>query len=441
MICPKCKSNISDESKFCSNCGTVIVSNNVQETSNSISTKRNSSKIIKLLIAIVLCIALIVSGGCFLYYQIGLSDRVGEFENYVNDGRYSDASAYYSSNENDDAFTKRANRFVKNKYKQAVKDVNDELEIALFNSGLLTDKYISELEQTIKNKVEKAENEYIEKSIVYDDLEAQIGKYKKYKNDKISDLVNDTISKAESLKKSRESFEKGIKSLDEKQYRDALENLSSVIAEDENYSSAQEKIQEIVPLYKQEVMEKTNQNVASNNYYAALSELKSLQKYCSDQDVSDKISDIEKQKSDYDAEQDRIQIQSYKDNQEVEVISQRVWNDGYHITNMKASVTVKNNSDKIAKDVYYSILTFDSNGLPVDVEYSIYMGDKSNDYRCGYKSANVLPGQTYGDGWKVDISDKCQKVKACVIKVTYTDGTTWDNPYFEYWLEDNYASY
>lgn len=58
-----------------------------------------------------------------------------------------------------------------------------------------------------------------------------------------------------------------------------------------------------------------------------------------------------------------------------------------------------------------------------------------NSYLCAAGSANVKPGGTYGQEYYWDIADDATQIKACVESVKFVDGTTWENPYLEYWLK------
>ena len=86
-------------------------------------------------------------------------------------------------------------------------------------------------------------------------------------------------------------------------------------------------------------------------------------------------------------------------------------------------------------------MLFDGNGYPVDVEYSMYQGTYENEFNCEHGSCNVTAGSSYGWNRYFSLPDNCKKVKACVRRVEYTDGTTWNNPYYDYWVKENYSKY
>ena len=232
-----------------------------------------------------------------------------------------------------------------------------------------------------------------------------------------------------------------MKDIDAKNYKEALDKLSKVIKEDSNYDSAQSKINEVVKLYKKEVMSKVDKDLSSKKYSEALNALKSLNNYCSDTDVKDKMDSVRDKKNAYDKKEQKRRIKKYKNNQEVEVISTKVVDAGYSLVFMNAYVTVKNNtSNKVAKDVELGMLLFDGNGYPVDAD-DLYKITYDNEESCELDSCNITPGKTYGSNSYFDVPDQCKKIKACVQEVTYTDGTVWENPYYNYWVDANYQSY
>lgn len=436
MICPRCQRELPEDSLFCSGCGYSF-----KDQQGPANEKKSNKNIIKAAIISAVVIAVIGISAIFINKQIQLNKVVKEFQVLVDDEKYKDALIYYEDNGMNDAFARKADSIVQKKYDDAVENSDNDVKISLFNSGLMSDEYVKQIEQSIVPEMENLKTKYVASEISYDDVKTACDIYSQYNNDSIASTAKTVGTYCKNLFDSRQAYETGIEAADNKKYESALSNLTKVIEDDTNYVDAQNRIDEIVDLYKAEVMADVETNVASDNYSAAISSLEALSKYCSDSDVSSKLASVKEQKTAYDEEQEKIKIEGYKNNQQVEVTSARVWNDGYYLTFMKAEVVVKNNSEKIAKDVSFGTLLFDGNGYPVDVEYKLYQGTYSNEFRCAHSSCNIEAGKSYGSGWEFNIPDQCKKVKACVREVTYTDGTTWNNPYYEYWLSDNHSAY
>lgn len=435
MICPECQKELPDDSLFCSGCGYSFKEENL-----AIKGKKTKKIIIGLVIAIIAVLVLVI-GGLFVNKQIQSNKRLEGFKELVETEKYKDALTYYEDNGIDNSFVKKADKYCKEQYEKAEASENEEKKLAIFNSSLLPSDYIAQLEEKIVSEIGELKNSYNEEKIEYSVVKSKCDLYAKYKSEYVSTQAKDVNSFCKSLDDSRNAYKLGMDAVESKDYDKALENLSKVIQEDSNYDSAQSKIPEVVELYKAEVMASVDKQVASNNYAAAISSLESLNKYCSDSKVSSKLSDVKSKKKIYEEEQERIKIEGYKNSQQVEVTSTRVYDDGYYITMMRAEVKIKNNSDKVAKDVSFGLLLFDGNGYPVDVEWKMYQGTHSNEFNCAFDSCNVTAGGSFGGNRYYDVPDNCRKAKACVREVTYTDGTTWKNPYYEYWLKDNYNSY
>ncbi|WP_432631095.1 DUF5780 domain-containing protein [Brotaphodocola sp.] len=432
MICPKCQKEIPDDSLFCSGCGYEF------KSEEKIADRKKKIKIFAVTVAGVVVVAF---SGVLVNKQVQLNKTVGEFKELVEAENYDDARNYYEEHKTQVSFAKKADKYTKEQYQVAGTEEDSSKKIEIFNSALLPEDYVVQLEQEITEELEELQNFYQSEQIAYEEVKKKSSAYAKYQDDLISTKAKDVGDFCKGLKDSRSAYEAGIKSAEAKDYKHALENLSRVIEEDSNYDSAQAKMAEVVGLYKAEMMAYVDNEVAMNQYAVAISSLESLSKYCSDSDVTDRLSQVKSQKEAYDKEQERIKIENYKNNQQVTVTSARAYNDGYYIRMMRAEVKVKNHSNKTVKDVSFGLLLFDGNGYPVDVDWKIYQGTHSNEFNCAFNSANITAGSSYGGDKYYDVPDNCQKVKACVKDVTYTDGTTWKNPYYDYWLKDNYNAY
>lgn len=439
MICPNCNKDNPDNGFFCTGCGYNFQA--AADRTPEQKPKKNKKKVIKIAGIAAGGLLVLAIGGFFGYKQIQLNRTVNAYKTFLDKKDYSAALAYYGNYDSEKRFVKKADAITKKSYEEAVKRKDNNTEIDLFNSGLLEDKYIEELEKSISEKLEKAKNQFIKGDMTYSDADDICSIYEKYENDVIAKKAEEVDEYIEGLNTSRDGYEAGMKAAEENNYEKVLYELSKVIEADENYAAAKAKMEEVLPAYKTEVFANVETAMAANNFAAATNHLESLQKYCSDPDVPAKLSEVQQRKAAYEGEQERIKIEGYKNNQEVEVLSTKVYNGGHYLRFMKATSVVRNNTNKVAKEVDIGLLLFDGNGYPVDVEYKIYQGKYNNEFRCAFDSCNILPGNQYGSDRSFDLPDQCSNAKACVRRVIYTDGSTWDNPYYSYWLEDNYNFY
>lgn len=443
-FCKNCGKEIADDSLFCPGCGTKT---DLEErnTKGSFFQKREPKKkhaLKKLLIilASVLCAGIFLTCGVFYLNE---TKKLKQLEDYVMSDKISKASDFIADQEDDSIFTDRAYKLLNKVYEQSLEEENIQRARKLFNGKLVrtdkgslknirseADRYISEKEKGFeKGKIDyKTAASYIQEFCQYDD--SSISKNAKQAKDDI-----------DALNVSMEAYEKAEKFSKDKDYENALKNYSNVITADKNYASAQSQMSQIVPIYKEDVMNSLESFLNEKNYSGALENLNLLKKFCQDQDIQDKIIEIQDLKDSYDKEQEAAHIQNLKEIQQVEAISTYVKNVGYSITFMRGNTVVKNNSEKVAKNVIFSMLLFDENGYPVATDYVIYQGKYENEYSCAYNSSNIQPGETYGSDATFEVPDQCRQIKACVKQVEYTDGSVWSNDYYDYWLEENHASY
>lgn len=102
-------------------------------------------------------------------------------------------------------------------------------------------------------------------------------------------------------------------------------------------------------------------------------------------------------------------------------------------------VVVKNMSDKTVKTMHISCLGYDQNGYPVKIKTQFDYSGGDYEFVGVASDANIVPGATFGEGrgWSLDESHDISTPLACVKDVTFYDGTTWDNPYYKYWIEQH----
>ena len=100
-------------------------------------------------------------------------------------------------------------------------------------------------------------------------------------------------------------------------------------------------------------------------------------------------------------------------------------------------VIVKNISEKTIKNMKVSCLGYDKNGYPVKIKTQFSLSGGDYELVGNAEDANIIAGGKFGEnrGWALEDQSDVSKVLACVKSATFYDGTTWDNPYYEYWIE------
>lgn len=383
--CNKCGNNLSDDSAFCSKCGTKV------DTGNAKITIKIPKK--KLLFGIA-GLVIVVSFTIVFF----LNRPVNAFLNAVQDNEYGNAIDIY-------------NKEIKG---------NSEKE--------------NEIKTLLKEEIDNIKNEYVSEKIQYEPAITQLDTI--YKTNLLQAEVNVAKGKINDLNNSRTAFKAGQELLKNDQVKDALTELKKVVKEDSNYQKAKELIDSSIGKYKAQILEDVEQFAAQQKYQEAVSLLtEALSIIPNDADFSSKKTVYQKQNEQKLAAERKKKMEELLAKQEVSVVSTSLftdWLDDKHI-----SIVVKNHSNKVVKKYEVGWMGFDKNGYPVKT------GWLSPDFlKVGSAEANIQPGNTFGSdsGWQLTggYSKTLEAVKfiACVKEVEYYDGSKWTNPYYQYWLEE-----
>ncbi len=176
--------------------------------------------------------------------------------------------------------------------------------------------------------------------------------------------------------------------------------------------------------------------IDKNDYTAASEKLNELSKSTQENE------DIKQQVNNLTNKIKEEEIEKFKNEQEVTVEDTRivVSNSEYKSLYPDAiEVVIKNNTEKTIKDYELSILGYDNNNLPVKIKTQYSFGRSSYEFIGKSEASNIMPGKTYGRdyGWSLDENHGISKIIAIVKNVKYYDDTTWENPYYEYWLSEH----
>lgn len=295
-------------------------------------------------------------------------------------------------------------------------DYNKVLEIYKTISGN-REKEI-EIEDEIKNVVNNTIENFNDGKTNYEESKTKLETIKEMNLKNIK--LEESLKELEELNNSKISYVKANEYYKNNDYYNSIIEYSNVIEKDKNYEETEKNIDEIIKKYKSEVFAKIEDN--SSNYNDTLELLEKLRKIIpNDTEVQAKI-DIAKDKA----------LENLKNNQEVQAISTSLYTGWYSSSIDGITVIVKNNSEKVVKNFWVTILAYDENGYPLQISY--------NDTKFYGKGdlVNIQPGATYGDENYYNIyynEQKMSKVIACIKKVEYYDGTNWENPYYNYWIE------
>ncbi|MGL4873770.1 MAG: DUF5780 domain-containing protein [Clostridium sp.] len=95
------------------------------------------------------------------------------------------------------------------------------------------------------------------------------------------------------------------------------------------------------------------------------------------------------------------------------------------IDNQVINVQFENKSDKVVKEIQFSVFGYDKDGYPVKVQFN------TDDYLNCKIDQTIQPGQKSKNDWTWDLyntATKITQVKVSIVTVEFYDGETWENP-------------
>lgn len=311
-----------------------------------------------------------------------------------------------------------------NRFKKGLESNDIETLTTIYKTTSSYDEK-KKIENIFEMKLNEILNQFASNEISYEEAQEKIGEYSKVSI--FESIITKTKEKLENIKNSKDNFSKGQNAEENNNLYEAIEYYSKVIEEDtNNYKYTQKYISENKNTLKKNIMDEVDKLIENKDYINANAKLQLLKDiFNEDDNIKQKIMLIKD-------EVKKQEIEEYRNNQEVSVISAEKHKEWYSDTVSGATVIVKNNTNKVVKSYIVSVLAYDKSGYPLKIEYKNY------EKIFNYDGANIQPGATHGKDHYGSIyheEEKISKVLACVKQVEYYDGTTWENPYYEYWIE------
>jgi tetratricopeptide (TPR) repeat protein len=391
MFCKNCSKEIPDDSVFCNVCGKKQKEIDSIDITENETEEHNKSKIPnkKIILYGVIGIALVL---VIVILFILNNNPVNVFMQSINENKYSEAVSIYDEK----------------------------------ISGHLDKE--KEIEDELGQKINSIVEEFKSGKVDYEKTKVQLDTIKETKL--LKNEVNDATREVNNLHDSRIAFNKGLEFNKSNNYLDTIIEFRKVIESDDNYSIAQNNINQISSLYKTEVLKEIDSLANNENYDEAMKKINEvLRALPNDTDLIAKLTNYEKLAKDKKEEELNQQMIKLENEQEVAVTGVSEYTDSIN-TNFIA-VTVENRTEKRVKSYSIGFMGFDKNGLPVKVGLG---GGKF--VGGGYNDQNILPGESkYSNGgWYLDNHDVVTLL-ACIAEVEYYEGDTWKNPYYELWIE------
>lgn len=384
MFCPKCGAENQDDSLFCNKCG-VSLSLNKEQNGNKFAalTFLKNKKVIFPLLAVIIIVAI---GAVYI------SNPMAKFKRDISNNNYIEAVKIYDNQI-------KGNVDKENTVQGYLKDEINQIEESFINGNITYDKAKSKL-STIKN------------------------------TGLISAEVNNSLNRINGLNNSRVAYKKAEDYLKSSDIVNALKEFNKVIPDDNNYEKAKKQISDNEQKYKEQVLRSAEDLANKKEYDKSVSLLREATSLIpNDSELTTKLAAYEKQIQEKLVSEQLVTVESAKI-----VIQDTTYKALYPDM---IQVIVNNNSDKTIKNMDVGCLGYDKNGYPLKIKTQYDFAGGEYEFVGIASDVNIVPGSKFGadKGWSLSETHGISKVLACVKDATFYDGTTWENPYYEYWLE------
>lgn len=414
MKCNNCGNENTDSSLFCSKCGKKLIDkvddNNINESNKILcvinkikklfSNRLKSIKYKKNIILTGIIIMILVP---IIILSIYLNNPVQKYKRYIKNNEISEANKIYE------------NKIIDNK-----DDVN---KVRVF----------------LKDESEHITNLFKEDKIKFNDAKERLETIRK--TTLIYHEINECMDKINTINDSNASFRKAEDFAKGNDLINAMKEYNKVNVEDKNYNKARENIKNNEEKYIQLVVSKSKQYANEREYDKAISLLREADKIIPKNNIiNEQSKNYEKLNEQRLEAENKQKASDAKNNQLIVVESCKIISQH---TSLKIlypdmiQVIVKNKSKKTIKDMVVSCLAYDNNNYPLKIKSKFDFSGSDYELIGNADNVNIVAGAKFGQesGWELDEKHGISKSIACVKNVTFYDNTTWENPYYEYWIE------
>lgn len=375
MICQKCKNEIPEGSAFCPKCGAKIATGDTKGSiKNGFGTKRGKGLIIGAggLVSVIAIIGIV--------YMVLINSNPVKKYTYL---------------------------FDQDNSKEAIEVYNKKIE---GNTELE-----NELSDTQNTEIDDIYKQFKDRKLSYEDAKKQVQKYTQYVPSK--QYATDIMGQIEALNGSRTAYEAAQKAENDGDAETAISKYKAVIEEDDSYTEAQQKIEELENTFKTQLLNEAESYGQNKQYTEAISD---IDKIISVLGTSEDLESLKQQYSEMKSEQYAKIVVVDKS---VTPMDSSKWIFNNYV-DMVFDVT--NNSDKAIKGIEGTLTVSDL----FDKEI-ISIG-------CDFTGHTIQPGETYRES---DFSYECNqfvntdmkffntefsdlKFAYDITNIVYEDGTT-----------------
>lgn len=414
MKCINCGTELPDGSVFCNKCGAKQVITDVSRPANMSEPKPYKKKLINVMnivrkffrrligskrnIIITSCIGVVVIASVAILI-LQLNNPMNQFTNAMNN----------------------------NDSTQAMEVYNDKIK---GNSG-----EENQIQQMLISNAKKVYNDYKSGKADYPATSKKLNQIKA--TSLVDNDIDPIISAASSLNDSQGHYKSALEYNKSKGYLKCLIELQKVIKDDSNYNRAQQLINSISATYKNEVLKNIDDYINKKAYQDAINLANDAQTaFPNDNDIETRLNNANALSKKQEEAEEKQQVEKWKNSQEVSVTNISTTTDNL-LNDVYLIIKVKNNTNKTVEKYTVTWMGFDSNGYPVATGWLNPAKVKNGD-----AEENIAPNKTSSSDSGFELTggtDKTVDAKtfiACVKHVEYYDGSSWDNPYYDYWLNE-----
>jgi tetratricopeptide (TPR) repeat protein len=389
LFCPKCGVENPEDSLFCSKCGAKLSVTNEETKTNVFTEIVNKLKTFlnkKNIIIICSAIAIILAGAVYL------NNPVSKFKSDIRSNNYVEANQLY----------------------------RDKIKGNTDKEGTII--------SFLKDETKKLKESFLNKESNYDETKKQLVTIRN--TGLVTAEANDVINFVNDLNNSRLAYKKAEEYMKNNDMVNALKEYKKVIEDDQNYEKAKQQISSNEKEYKEYALKAAEDSANAKDYDKSIQLLREAVSILpNDSDLIARLTVYEKQQQEKLVANQLVKVESAK------IVVQDTEYKALYPDMIQVIVT--NASDKTIKNMNVGCLGYDKNGYPLKVKPQFAFSGGDYEFIGNASDVNIVPGSRFGDnvGWSLDETHGIAKVLACVKSATFYDGTTWDNPYYEYWIE------
>ncbi len=309
-------------------------------------------------------------------------------------------------------------------FEAAITSGDSERASQIYKDQIIANReYVNDAGTVMIVRVDEIVNAYIEEEITYEEAYEQLDDFLEYRM--VESDTKKAIRYINEMETSRDYYRDGVKQISQKDYIDAYMSLLRVTRVDQAYyDNAQSLMKTEQDHLKEAVLVEIDDYIEEEEYEKAIIVSESaLKLFPNDEAFSSKLE--EATEAQYSTDHKALEKEADKQKVFASDVVIKEEADNNHL-----EMTVHNTTDKTVAMTNVSFLAFDKDGNP------LRFIDSEGSYEFeGYIDTPIPPNGEIIDVTQLTPQKKVNKVISCISSVEFTDGSEWENPYYDVWLE------